>query len=160
MNLCIHFASLKQYNTILCLNSIPPSLLTTLSPFPNCHLITHTPTSLTIPPNYSPTLPSLSPRSAHTRFPPCCFTPVIYLSDLPGSRLSHLSQLTSLPTTNRHLQNSNLLSLSRQGKHMWLIVRRPLMKAGWWGFTISKIENLLPQETIMDRQTGVCLAAQ
>ena len=65
-------------------------------------------------------------------------------------------QLTPLPTTNRHLQNSNLLSLSRQGKHMWLIVRQPLMKAGRCspraprfsrsnqhrrGFTVSKIEK-------------------
>ena len=82
------------------------------------------PTSPTAPPHYSPTLPSLSPHSAHTPFPSCRFTPVIHLSQLLGSLLSHLSQLTSLPMTNRHLQNSNLLSLSRH--------RQPLMKAGWW----------------------------
>ena len=106
------------------------------------------PTSPTVPPHYSPTLPNLSPYST---FPPCHSTPVIHLSHLPSSLLSHLSQLTSLPATNRHLQNSSLLSLSRQGKHARLIVRRPLMKAGWWdahrsnqhhrGFTISNIEK-------------------
>ena len=119
VNPCLHFASLEQYNTILSSNSIPPSLLTTLPPFPNCHLITFPP----LRPWHLTILPP---------FPRCHFTPFMHLSHLPSSLLSHLSQLTSLPTTNRYLQNSNVLSLGRQGKHMWLIVRQPLMKAGWW----------------------------
>ena len=61
----------------------------------------------------------------------CHLTPLTHLSHPPNSPLSHLSQLTSLPTTSRHLY-SNVFLLGRQGKHVWLIVRQPLMKAGWW----------------------------
>ena len=63
---------------------------------------------------------------------PCHLTPLIHISHLPSSLLSHLCQLTSLPTTNKFHQDSNILSLGRQGTHVWLIVRQPLMKAGWW----------------------------
>ena len=91
-------------------------LLTTVSPFPNCHLITFPPL-----------------RPCHlTIFPPCQLTLLIHFSHFPGSLLSYLSQLTSLPTANIHLQNSNVLSLGRQGKHVWLIVRQWLMKGVWW----------------------------
>ena len=119
MNPCLHFASLEQYNIILSLNSITPSLLFTLPPFPNCHLITFPP----LRPCHLTILPP---------FPPCHLTPPIHLSHLPSSLLSHRSQLTSLPPTNRCLQDGNVLSLGRQGKHVWLIIRQPLMKAGWW----------------------------
>ena len=172
MNPCIHFTSLEQCNTILSLNFIPPSLLTTLSPFPNCHLVTFPPLRPYLP-HYSPALPNLFPYSTHTPFPPCHSTPVIHLSHLPSSLLFHLSQLPSLPAANRHLQNSNLLSLSRQGKNVWLIVRRPLMKAGWWdpplalwdlakaisiteGSQYQILKNLPSRETNTDRRNG-CL---
>ena len=98
MNPCLHFASLEQYNTILSLNSIPPSLLITLPPFSNCNLITFPP----LRPCHLTILPP---------FPPCHLTPFTQFSHLPSSLLSYLSQLTSLSTTNRHLQISNVLSL-------------------------------------------------
>ena len=78
----------------------------------------YVPTSPTVPPDYSPTFPTLLPHSTHTPFPPCHLTPLIHLSHLTSSLLSYLSQLTSLPTTDRHLQNSNVLLLGRQGKHV------------------------------------------
>ena len=130
MNPCLHFASLEQYNTILSLNSIPPSLLTTLPPFPNCHLIMFPPLRLchlTILPPFPPC--HLAPL---TLFPHCHPTPLTHLSYLPSSLLSHLSRLTFLPTTSRHFKYSNVLSLGTQGKHVWLIVRQPFMEAGWW----------------------------
>ena len=103
--------------------NLPPCHLTTLpsflpcylttplhTPFPNCHLTTFPPLwlwHLTILP----------------LFPPCHLTTLIHLCHLPSSLLSHHSQLTSLPTTDKFLHNSNVLSLGRQGKHVWLIVR-------------------------------------
>ena len=54
------------------------------------------------------------------------------LSHLPSSILSYPSQLTTLPTTNRSLQNSNALPMGGHGKHVWLMVRQLLMKAGRW----------------------------
>ena len=167
MNPCIHFAFPEriQHSFVLKFHPTFPAHYPLTFPKLPPHYI---PTSPTVPPHYSPTLPNLSPHSTHTPFPPYHFTPVIHLSHLPNSLLSHLSQLTSLPTTNRHLQNSNLLSLSRQGKHMWLIVRQPLMKAGWWdaplalwdltetisiteGSQYQKLKNLSSPETISDR---------
>ena len=118
MNPCLHFASLEQCNTILSLNSIPPSLLTILPPFPDCHPITYPP----LGPFHLTILPP---------FPPCYFTPLTRLSHLLRSLLSYISQLPSVPTTNRHLQNSNVLSLGKPGKHVWLIVRQPHIKADW-----------------------------
>ena len=106
----------------------PCSLPSHLSQLPPLYYV---PTSPTAPLHYSPTLTNLSPHSTHTPFPPYHFTPVIHLSHLPSSLLSHLSQLISLPTTNRHLQNNNLLPLSKQGKRVSPVVRWPLMKAGW-----------------------------
>ena len=72
VNPCLHFASLEQYNTILSLNSISPSLLTTLPPFPNCHLAPLTHLSHIATPlhshtfhiflaHYSPTFPGSPP---------------------------------------------------------------------------------------------------
>ena len=51
-------------------------------------------------------------------FSPCHLTTFIHFSHLTSSLLSYLSQLTTLPTTNRPLQNSNILPLGRQGKHV------------------------------------------
>ena len=92
----------------------------------------YVPTSLTVAPHYSPPFPTLPPHSTHTPFPHCQPTPLIHLYHLSSSLFSYLFQLTSLATPNRHLKNSNGLSLGRQSKHVWLIVRQPLMKAGWW----------------------------
>ena len=133
-------------NTILSLNSITPSILATLPPFPNCHLITFPPLRLCH-------LTILAP------FPPCYLTPLIHLSHLPSSQLSYLSQLTSLPTTNRYLQNSNLLSLGRQDKQVWLIVRQPLMKAGWWDAPLALCDLA---EAIINRNiyTPLCLKSE
>ena len=69
-----------------------------------------------MPPQYSPIFPTVLPHYPHTPFP--------------------LSQLTTFPltilsTTNRSLQNSNVLPIDRQGKHVRLIVRQLPMKAGW-----------------------------
>ena len=93
MNPCLHFACPEQYNTILPLNPILPSLLTTLPPFQNCHLIMFPP--LPVPPPTFPAHYSLSPFPAH----------------LPRN-------------DNRYHQNSNVLSLGKQDKHVWLIVRQ------------------------------------
>ena len=125
----LHFPGAVQHNFVPKFNpTFPAHYPFTFPKLPPCYI----PISPTVPPHYSPSLPNLSPYSTHTPFPPCHSTPVIHLSHLPNSLLSHLSQLTYLPTTNRYLQNRNLLSLSKQGKHVSLIVRRPLMKAGWW----------------------------
>ena len=124
MNPCLHFASLEQYNTTLSLNSIPLSLLTILPPLSNCHIITFPP----LWPFHFTILPPL---------PPCHLTPPIHFSHLSSSLLSRLFQLTYLPTTNRCFQNGNVLSLGRQGKYVWLIVRQPLMKAGWWDAPVA-----------------------
>ena len=97
----------------------------------------YVPTSPTVPPHYSPTFPTLPPHPTRILLPLCHLTPLIQPSHLPSSLLSYLSQLTSLPTTNIHLQNSNVLSLGRQGKHVWLIFRQPLMKAGWWDASLT-----------------------
>ena len=90
MNPCLHFASLEQCKTILFLNSIPPSLLTTLSISQiatslHSHLcdratslFSHLATSL-----HPDTFCILSPYSTHLPFP--------------------LSQLTTLPTFPVHL---------------------------------------------------------
>ena len=95
------------------LSCLAISLPSPLPPFLNFHLTT-------FPPHYSPNFLTLPPHSIHTPSPPS------QLTTLP------LSQLTSLSMTNKPLQNSNVLSLVRQGKHVWLIVRQALMKAGWW----------------------------
>ena len=68
--------------------------------------------------HYPPTSPKLPPHYVSSSltvpihflppFPPCHLTPPIHLSRLPSSLLSHLSQLISLPTTNRCLQNGNV----------------------------------------------------
>ena len=76
-----------------------------------------------LPPCHLTTLPP---------FPTCHLTTLMHLSHISSSLLSCLSQLTTLPTTNRSLKNSNVLPLGRQGKHIRLIVRQLLMKAGWW----------------------------
>ena len=89
--------------------NLPLCYLTVLPLFPPCHLTT-TFTHLLH-------LPSLLPSP---------------LSHLPSSVLSHLSQLTTLPTTNRSLQNRNVPPPGKHGKHVWLIVRQLFMKAGWW----------------------------
>ena len=143
-----YFPRAMQHNFVLKFNPNFPTHYSLTVPKFSPHYI---PTSPTVPAHYSPTLPNLSPYSTYTPFPPCHSTPVIHLFHLPSSLLSHLSQLTSLPATNRHLQNRSLLSLSRQGKHVRLIVTRPLMKTGWWDarrsnqhhreFTISNIEK-------------------
>ena len=62
-------------------------------------------------------------------FLPCYLTIFMHLSHLPSSLLSYFFQLTTLPTTNRSLQNSNVLLLGRQGKHVWLIIR---WETCWW----------------------------
>ena len=149
MNPCLHFASLEQYNTILSLNSIPPFLLTTLPPSQiaaplrsylcSCgsSLLSH--------------LSQLS-RLSHLFH----LTPLIHLSHLPSSLLSYYSELTSLPTANRHLQNTNFLSLGRQDKHVWPIVRQPLMKAVWWDASpvlrgLAEVINMLVSFFLSDR---------
>ena len=119
MNPPLHFTSLEQCNTILSFKSIPLSMLSTLPPLPNCHIIT---------------LPPLWPchLTVLLHFPTCHLAPPINLSHLPSSLLSHFSQLTSVPKTNTILQNGNVLSLGRQGKHVGRRVRQPLMKVVVW----------------------------
>ena len=170
MNPCIHFAFPEriQHSFVLKFHPTFPAHYPLTFPKLPPHYI---PTSPTVTPHYSPTLPNLSPHSTHTLFPPCHFTSVIHLFHLPSSPLSHLSQLTSLPTTNRHFQTSNLLSLSRQSKGVWMVVRRLLMRAGWWdaplafrdlvetinitqGLQYQKLKNLPSRETITDRRNG------
>ena len=114
--------------------NLPPCHLTTLPSFLPCHLTS---------PHLSQIATSLSS----------------HLSDWATSLFSHLSHLaTSLnsytfptfpvttlqpfpahlpPTANKSCQNRNVISLGRQGKHVWLIVRQPLMKAGWWDAPLS-----------------------
>ena len=115
--------------------NLPPCHLTNLPSFLSYHLTTPPPPPPQTFPNCN--LTTFSPLwLCHLillpPFPPCHLTPLVHLSHLPSSLLSHLSQLTSLPTTNKSLKNSNVLSLGRQGKHVWLIVRKLLMKAGCW----------------------------
>ena len=107
-----------------------------------------------MPPHYSPTFPNLPPHSTNTPFPPCHFPLLIHLSHLPSSLLSYLFQLTSLPTANRHLQSSNFLSLGRQGKHVWLIVRQPLTKAGWWDAPLALWDLTKAISTPLNLQTA------
>ena len=128
MNSCLHFASLEQYNITLSLNSIPLSLLTTLPPLSDCHIITF---PRLWPLHLSDRCTSLTLHLT-SPLPPWHLTPPIHFSHLSSSLLSHLFQLTSLPTSNRSFQNGNVLSLGRQGKYVWLTVRHPLMKAEWW----------------------------
>ena len=132
VNPCLHFASLEQYSTGSSLNSVPPSLLTTLPLFPNCHLTTFH--RIILPP-----------------FPPCHLTPLIHLSHLPSSILPHLSQLTSLVTTNWSLQNSMVFLLGRQVKHVWLIVRQQIMKGGWWDapFKLQDLAEVISMTLVM-----------
>ena len=116
--------------------NLPPCHLTTLLPLnktgnlPPCHLTTLP----SFPNSHRTTFPSL--RLCHltilAAFPPYHLTPLINLSHLLSSLLSHVSQLTFLSTTNKPLQNSNVLPLGRQGKHVWLIIRQPFMKIDWW----------------------------
>ena len=125
-------ASLKQYNTILFSNWIPPALLTTLPSFPNCYLITFRPLwpcHLTIPPPFSLChLTPLTHLSLHWNR-----IQLTHLSHPPNSPLCHISEPTSPPsTTSRHLLYTNVPLPSREGKHVWLIVRQSLMKAGCW----------------------------
>ena len=111
-NLCREFLHTFRFPRAiqhkLSLTSIPPSLFTIFSLFPNCHLITFLP----LQPYHLIILPPS---------PTCHLAPVIHLFHLSNSLLNHLSQFTCLPTTNRHLQNSNLLS----------VFFKPLMKPGW-----------------------------
>ena len=116
----------KRWN--LGLPLCPPPLNKTGDLLP-CHLYSpifpalpphYLPTSPTVPPHYSSNFPTLPPHSSHTRFLP---SQLMALPPFPP----HLS-----PMTNKSLQNSNVLSLGREGKHVWLTVRQPLMKAGWW----------------------------
>ena len=87
--------------------------LTTLPPLQPCHLlsshISHLASSL--PSHTFPTFPADHPH------------PTV-LSNYPSSLLPHLSRLTTLPMTNRSIQNGNVLPLGRQGKYMWLIARQ------------------------------------
>ena len=134
----------KRWN--LGLNLRPPPLNKTGN-LPPCHLTTPLPLNKTgnLPPCHLTTLPSF-PNSHRTTFPslrlchltilaafpPYHLTPLINLSHLLSSLLSDVSQLTFLSTTNKPLQNSNVLPLGRQGKHVWLIIRQPFMKIDWW----------------------------
>ena len=100
------------------LTTLPTCSPTTLQPLQPCHLII-------VPPflhDHLTTLPSFPP-SQLTTLPPF---PPPQLTTLPPF------QLTTLPTINRSLRNNNVLPLSRQGKHVWLIIWQLLMKAGWW----------------------------
>ena len=97
VNPCLHFATLEQQNTILSLNSIPPSLLITLPPFPNCYLTT---------------FPSLRPCHI-TILPPFHLIPLIHFSHFATSLVSYTFPTfpaeysptfpSSFPTTNRPL---------------------------------------------------------
>ena len=176
VNPYIHFASLEQYNTVLHVNSIPPSLFTTLSAFPNCYPF------IMFPPHHFIILPPFS-------F--CHLTPLTQLSHLTTSLQSYTfppSQLTILPSfpahplakTNRNLQNSNLLPLRKQGKHVSLMARWSLImadgcSAGWWdaplelwdlaeaisiteGSHYQKLKICPPGKRSRIAVTGVCLA--
>ena len=71
----------------------------------------YVPISPTVLPHYFPTFPTF-PAHCSPTFP----------SSPPYQRQIDAS----------NFQNGNVLSLGRQDKHVWLIVRQPLMKAGWW----------------------------
>ena len=127
---CWSASEIKRWNLGLTLRpshlnktgNLPPCHLTTLPSFLPCYLTTplHTP----FPNCYLTTFPPLWlwHLTILPLFPPGHLTTLIHLCHLPSSLLSHHSQLTSLPTTNKFLHNSNALSLGRQGKYMWLIV--------------------------------------
>ena len=113
-------------------NQAPPTLLPHYSiAFPT--LPHHYPLTFSnLPSHYPSTSPTLPPHYPPT-FPPCHLTTLTHifhlsssipssLSHLPSSPLYHFSQLSTLPTTNRSLQNSNALPVDRQGKHVRLIV--------------------------------------
>ena len=121
--LTFRFTGAIQHNFVLKSHPTFPAHYPPTSPNLPHHYVS---TSPTMPPHYSPTFPTLP----H-------LTPLIHCSHLPSSLLSHLSQLTYLATTNRCFQNGNVLSLGRQGKYVWLIVRQPLMKAGWWDAPVA-----------------------
>ena len=125
MKPCLHFTSLKQYNIILSPTLEYNEELPTLSPH-------YFPIFPILPPHYRPIFPNLPPHIL-SPFPACHLTTLLHFSHLPSSLLPYLSQLTTIPKTNRSLQNSNFLPLGRQGKQVWLIARQLLMKAGcWW----------------------------
>ena len=69
-----------------------------------------------------------------TILPPFQLTTLPPFQPLQLITLPHLppSQFTTLQTTNRLFQNSNVVPLVRQGKHEWLIARQLPMKPGWW----------------------------
>ena len=130
MNPYIHFVSLEQYNTILSLNSIPPYLLTTLLPFPNCHLIT-------FPPLWSYRLfshPSQLVTSLHLRTFSHLVTSLKSYT-FPTFQTYYSPTFPSSPPSQQQIDTSKIATffhyLSRQGKHMWLTVTQPLIKAGW-----------------------------
>ena len=106
--------------------NLSPCHFTTLPPFPPCHLTTLSPfqTCHSLPSNFSDLAISLSSHLSHL-----ASLLTSHLSHPPNSLPSALFQLTTLLATNRSFQN-NILPLGRQGKHVWLIVRQPLMKAG------------------------------
>ena len=92
--------------------------------------------------NFCAVIPPLRPchLSLLPPFSPCHLTTFMHLSHLTSSLLSYLSQLTTLRTTNRSLQNSNILPLVRQGKHVWLIVGQLFMKPGRWDAPLALLD--------------------
>ena len=68
---------------------------------------------------------TILPPFASCQHPPLFTWLPSHFFHLHGSLLSYLSQLTTLPTTNRSLQNRNVLPIGRQGKHVWLIGSYP-----------------------------------
>ena len=106
------------------LSQLASSILFYLSELPN-----HYPSTF---PTYYLTILSPFPPSQFTTltpFPPSQFTT---LPLFPPSQLTIL-QLTILPTTNRSLQDSNVLPLSK----VWLIVRQLPMTTGWWDHLLA-----------------------
>ena len=112
VNLCLHFASLEQYNTILSSNSIPPSLLTTLPSVPNCCLITFPPLRpchLTILPPF-PFFHLTPLAQCSHRYHPTLLT---HLSHPPNSPL-HSANFPRSPPSQRLVDTSDIITFFYQ----------------------------------------------
>ena len=99
-------------------------------------------------------------------FPPWHLTPLTHLSQLATQLNSHTfptfpayycPTFPSSPLSQWLVDTSNIVTffhLGRQGRHMWLIVRQPLIKVGWWEAPLT-LRNLA--EAIS--KPGKCIAA-
>ena len=102
-------------------NKKPPTLLLSHLSWLAISLPSHVSQIATsLPPNLSNHATSLLSYLSYLATPLHSYTFPTFLAHYSPN--SQLSQLTSLSRTNRSLQIGNILSLGRQGKHVWQIV--------------------------------------